>query len=122
MKAETVSRGKKQRIVKRILKLTGGTVEIGDKPQRTKDDAKKRVEQLMKKRDQKAKVKVPHVQPEDKAIIKQAKNTKREKRRTKTAEEDEFDAALKTYQSKLLKRLKKDEPKGAPFEEVVMSD
>ena len=60
--------------------------------------------------------------PEDKKIIKQAKNTKREKRREKATEEDEFDAVFKQYADKLTKRLKKPMEEGPAFEEKVMSD
>ena len=82
----------------------------------------------MKKRDdkfnEKKSVKPMHT-TEDKELIKQAKNKKREKRRENAKTEDDFDALFKSYEQKLIKRLKLDEnvvEKGKPFEEVDVSD
>ena len=67
----------------------------------------------------------PMYNNEDKELIKQAKNKKRDKRREKSKTEDDFDALFKSYEQKLIKRLKLDEnttEKGKPFEEIDISD
>lgn len=151
MKAETLSRGKKQRIIKRIMALQGkgditdkdgkivpkegGEVKEGEKPVTKpvdnkpnvktikKQEATKKVENMLKKREQKLETKKNKgkLNKEEEKIVKQAKNTKREKRRDRAAgDEDEFDELLKTYAGKLTKKVK--EPAGPAFEEVVMSN
>lgn len=64
----------------------------------------------------------PRYTEEDKELIKQAKNKKREKRRDKAKTEDDFDALFKSYEKKLIKKLNLGEEKGTPFEEVDVSD
>jgi hypothetical protein len=62
---------------------------------------------MLKKREAKLENKKKSVHtPEDKKIIKQVKNNKREKRRDIATEEDEFDSMFKNYTEKLSKRLK----------------
>lgn len=55
--------------------------------------------------------------------MKKSKNKKQEAKKVRARETDEFDAIMDKYKSKVLKSLKKhNEPAGAAFEEVVMSD
>ena len=60
----------------------------------------------------------PRYTEDDKLLIKQAKNKKREKRRDKSKTEDDFDAMFKSYEKKLIKKLNLGEDKGKAFEEV----
>ena len=92
-------------------------------------DARKKVERMLKKRDQKIEDKKqsnkPRYTEEDKELIKQAKNKKREKRRDNAKTEDDFDELFKSYEKKLIKRLnlgEEKDSKGVPFEEVDVSD
>ena len=61
---------------------------------------------------------------EDKKIMADKKNTKREKRRQQSRDnaEDGFDDMLDKYKSKLLKKIQKVDKGGAAFEEVDYSD
>ena len=73
--------------------------------------------------------------PEDKVIVKQAKNKKRDKRRERVADEDEFESLFKKYKTNLMKKLDDDVEEAASnkrsgkkvealpeFEEIEMSD
>lgn len=129
LKAESISRGKKQRINKKLAVLQGIEPEKKTEPNTVKLDAKKKVEKILKKRDEKLADKQQRGKTsyteDDKELIKQAKNKKREKRRDKVKTEDEFDALFKSYEQRLIKKLNLGEDKnekGAPFEEIDVSD
>ena len=91
------------------------------------ESAKSKIDNLLKKRDQKqlrkeqerSKPKV--VNEEDKKLMKQAKNKKRAKRRDEAKEEDDFDVLFKSHKKALLKKLA-EKTEGADFEEVDISD
>lgn len=131
MKEESISRGKKQRINKKLAQLTGTPKEAEQAQKNSKaakvakQDAKQRVEKILKKRDEKMAEKQQQKKPvytkEDKELIKQQKNNKREKRRENAKTEEDFDALYKTYEKKLLKRLGGKE-EGPAFEEIEFSD
>ena len=53
LKAQSVSRGKKQRINKKLAALQGVVPEAKSEPNTVKLDARKKVERILKKRDQK---------------------------------------------------------------------
>jgi len=79
----------------------------------------------MKKREKKLehKEKAKKLHPEDQKIVNQQKNKKREDRKKRTHEEDEFDQLLDTYKAKVLKKMKLDTGEsGTTFEEVDVSD
>jgi ERCC4-related helicase len=60
---------------------------------------------------------------EDKDIAKKVRDRKKEGKRLRARETDEFDSLLEKYKSKVLKKLKKNDTTGGPaFEEVEMSD
>lgn len=163
---ETVSRGMKQRIKKKIARLTtekavankgvqetsdtnqvslsGMTnpnqkasitkfVQTPDKQHEKKLSAREKIDNIMKKRDKKLEEKNKQASPkalltvEDKKIMSDLKNKKREQRRdrSKADNDDEFDALLNNYKSKVLKKLdhiNKVGESGASFEEVEYSD
>jgi len=57
---------------------------------------------------------------EDKEVVKQGKNNKREKRREVAQTEEDFDKIYKQYEAKLIKRLgEKDHAAGPEFEEAT---
>ena len=60
---------------------------------------------------------------EDKEIAKKVRNKKKEAKRQRSRETDEFDAILNKYKSKVLKKLKLGNTDGGPdFQEIEMSD
>lgn len=127
MKAESLSRGKKQRLNKQIATLTGETT-LPKEIKASKDlkqEAKLKVQTLLKKRDQKLQdkkdSKKPQYTAEDRSLINQVKNSKREKRRQTARTEQDFDELYKTYEQKLLKRLASPET-GPAFEQIDFSD
>ena len=90
---------------------------------------------LLKKRDEKIKSKSDKLKnkakfaitPEEKEIMKKVKSKKKNAKREKSRETDEFDAILDKYKNKVLKKFKKslDGPKNSndvPFEVIEMSD
>ena len=113
-------------------------------------NAKQKVENLLRKREAKMakkeeiKISGKVVQSvEDKEIVRQVKNKKREKRRERAGNEDEFETMFNSYKDKLEKKLdskdkkakegkgkeekgkkesKKAKKEKADFEEVIMSD
>jgi superfamily II RNA helicase len=127
MKVESQSRGKKQRLNKQIAKLTGETA-LPSEIKASKDlkqEAKAKVQTLLRKRDEKLKdktsIKKPVYTAEDKSLIAQQKNAKREKRRENARTEQDFDELYKTYEKKLLKRLAAPQS-GPAFEQIDFSD
>lgn len=127
MKAESQSRGKKQRLNKQIATLTGETA-LPSEIKASKDlkqEAKTKVQTLLRKRDEKLKDKTASKKPvytaEDKTLIAQQKNAKREKRRESAKTEQDFDELYKTYEKKLLKRLAAPQS-GPAFEQIDFSD
>ena len=113
-------------------------------------NAKQKVENLLRKREAKMakkeeiKISGKVVQSvEDKEIVRQVKNKKRENRRERAGNEDEFETMFNSYKDKLEKKLdskdkkakegkgkeekgkkesKKAKKEKADFEEVIMSD
>ena len=74
-----------------------------------------------------------YLKEEDKIIVKQAKNKKRDKRRERVVEEDEFESLFSKYKTNLMKKLDDDVVEEAAnkgkgkaalpeFEEIEMSD
>jgi hypothetical protein len=124
MKKETSSRGKKQRIKKRIEMLTA-TKDLATKPQnkiietakkiqeeqeKPKPSPKEKVHTLLKKREDKLKNKEEKrkyngVTPEEKVIMKKIKNKKKDTKKKRARETDEFDSMLNKYKSKFLKKF-----------------
>lgn len=90
-----------------------------------KQEAKAKVETMLKKRDQKLQdkrdSKKPRYTEEDRSLIKQVRNAKREKRRETARTEQDFDQLYKSYEKKLLKRLASSET-GPAFEQIDFSD
>ena len=74
LKAASISRGKKQRINKKLAVLQGIEPEQKSEPNTVKMDARKKVERILKKRDQKMEDKQAQNKPryteEDKVLIK----------------------------------------------------
>ncbi len=63
------------------------------------------------------------VTEEEKEIIKKLKNKKKQGKRERARETDDFDVLLGKYKEKVLKNIDKSKNgKGAAFEEVEMSD
>lgn len=63
------------------------------------------------------------MRPEDKKIVNQLKNKRKNVKKAQNMEEDDFDKLLDTYKTKVLKKIKTDEgEKGVAFEEVQYSD
>ena len=139
------SRGKKQRIKKRIDFLEGKTPEVASpgelrpevrEEKREKFTAKEKVKTLLKKRDEKLKQKqegsrgktaLAGLDKEDIAIMKKVKSKKADTKRKRARETDEFDDLLAKYKSKVLKSIdkvskKKEKKGGHEFEEIEMSD
>lgn len=72
---------------------------------------------------EKFEAKKPIYTKEDTDLIRQQKNSKREKRRENAKTEEDFDALYRDYEKKLIKRLDKGEDKSKPaFEEIDFSD
>ena len=99
------------------------------------ESAKQKIENIMRKRDSKLAEKErlkqmgvkAYLTEEDKKIMADKKNSKREKRRQQSKEnaEDGFDDMLDKYKSKLLKKIQKVGDKGGTstdFQEVDYSD
>lgn len=132
LKQDSLSRGKKQRINKKLAQLTGTPLEAvavqenAKKAKTARQDAKQKVDKMLKKRDEKMAEKSSNKKavytPEDKVLINQSKNAKREKRRDNAKTEEDFDALYKDYEKKLLKKLGKEDKKGPAFEEIEFSD
>jgi len=59
---------------------------------------------------------------EEREIAKKVKNKKKEAKKIRARETDEFDAIIDKYKSKVLKSLKKSTAQGPAFEEIEMSD
>ena len=156
---ETISRGKRQRIKKRLAFLNG-TEEVAEEPAPTKVplavSAPAKVTQkplpkepkpqrmapadkvavLLKKREDKNKTKKDAlhnkhgITPEDREIIKKVKGKKKENKRQRARETDDFDELMQSYKQKILKSLSASgklvsKPKSSgdhDFEEVEMSD
>ena len=74
LKAASISRGKKQRISKKLATLQGIEPEKKKEPNTVKTDARSKVERILKKRDQKLEDKresnKPRYTEEDKELIK----------------------------------------------------
>lgn len=88
---------------------------------------------LLKKREEKLKDKEEKIRDkgrvqvteEERVIMKKVKGKKKDVKRAKAIETDEFDGLLEKYKSKLLKRIKTGPSKGVEgpaFEELEMSD
>lgn len=108
-------------------------MQTPDKQHEKKLSAREKIDNIMKKRDKKLEEKNKQASPkalltvEDKKIMSDLKNKKREQRRdrSKADNDDEFDALLNNYKSKVLKKLdhiNKVGESGASFEEVEYSD
>lgn len=82
---------------------------------------KKRDDKLKQKRDQK---KATHgLTDEDKQIMKKVKGHKKETKRQRARETDEFDDLMAKYKSKILKNIGTTVSKAGPaFEEIEISD
>ena len=82
---------------------------------------KKREEKLKQKKEQK---KATHgLTEEDKQIMKKVKGHKKETKRQRARETDEFDELMAKYKSKILKNIgKTSEKSGHDFEEIEVSD
>lgn len=80
--------------MKRIAKLSGEP-ELPKPNKQAKQDAKARVGEILKKREQKLaekkQVAKPHLTEEDQTLIRQRKNQKKEKRREQAKTEKDFD-------------------------------
>lgn len=121
-----IARGKKQRIRKKIQALknpqeaaANGSGSKDPKKEKSKEEvrtnAKQKVEQLLRKREEKLLRKEQskgaasggktYQTKEDLDIAKQVKNKKREKRRERVKEEDQFDSLFNKYKKNLMKRL-----------------
>ena len=126
---ESISRGKRQRIKKRLAFLSGETIEEPDvtkvplavsapakisqkplpkqpKPERMAPAEK--VATLLKKREAKEKTKKHNrdgITEEDREIIKKVKGKKKENKRQRARETDEFDLIMQQYKQKILKSL-----------------
>lgn len=135
MMKKTNSRGKKQRIKKRIDKLEGKAPEAkSEEVKETKAEKKhspqEKVQHMLKKREQKLqakedKKKRPKMNDEEAGIFKQLKNKKNNAKRERARETDDFDVLLGAYKDKVLKSISKQGDKGhkgADFEEIEMSD
>ena len=96
----SISRGQKQRIKNKIARLTGQEKTKVEKEGEQKLTAKEKIENLLKKREQKKEQKKPVIGEDDKKIIKQIKNKKREQRRIRSKEADGFDNILDSYKRK----------------------
>ncbi|CDW89490.1 ribosome biogenesis [Stylonychia lemnae] len=133
MMRQTISRGKKQRIKKRIDKLEAERGIVRELPAKDKTpklpqqqqerpkvevpkvSAQEKVKSLLKKReeklmqkDQKKKDKFKNnITDEEREIMKKIKNKKKDKKRQQARETDEFDDILDTYKNKVLKKIKK---------------
>lgn len=148
-----LSRGQKQRIKRKIDKLEkkdsgpdqpeGENITMKNLNEQTKkpevkakvdkgESAKQKIENIMRKRDNKLMEKdrlkkmgvKAYLTDEDKKIMTDKKNNKREKRRQQSKDnaEDEFDGMLDKYKTKLLKKIQKTDKGGSAFEEVDYSD
>lgn len=125
LKHETDSRGKRQRLDKKIKQLQGTPKSLPTLREPKQQIANEKVQQMLKKREAKLQQKpgaAAKMRDEDKTIVKQAKNKNREKRRERVADEDHFDELFKQYETKLKKRLAEPMPEGPKFEEVELSD
>ena len=120
------SRGKKQRIRKKIMELKNpqdAATAPSNQQKQVKEaaiSAKDRVSGLLKKREEKMerkdRQKGSMYTAEDRDIMKQSKNKKRQKRRDEAAEEDEFDSLFKGYKEKLEKKINEEDKKGTKKE------
>lgn len=84
---------------------------------------KKREAKMSGKQDKK----INTISEEEKDIMKKVKNKKKDTKRKRARETDEFDSILDSYKNKFLKKFnesvkKQGEAKGKEFEEVEMSD
>ena len=147
MLRESISRGKRQRIKKRLAFLRGDKKEApaattpsvttvkpsaGKEagPSKAKLAPADKVQSLLKKRDAKLKQKreekkATHgLTQEDKAIMKKVKGHKKETKRQRARETDEFDELMAKYKSKIMKNIGKQggTNAGHAFEEVELSD
>ena len=80
---------------------------------------KRREEKLQRKAEAKKK---GGLTEEEREIAKKVKNKKKEAKKLRARETDEFDAIIDKYKSKVLKSLKKTANDGPAFEEIEMSD
>lgn len=93
-----------------------------------KPSASEKVHAMLKKREEKLKGKQDKkksdgLTEEDRVLVKKARNKKKEARRERSRETDEFDEILSKYTSKILKKLGNAKEKGGhAFEEVELSD